>query len=681
MKAYIFFFLLLLSALSWTTLPAQQKTVLIQADDYDKLGIILLENLEGWQFHPGFRLSWMEVQADTSHWQNLKMSDISIDLANEKGFVEGWFRLHLKVDHSISEGLRFLDYANWAAVELYIDGNLIRTFGSLEPYQQFPPISRSPFPVDLEPGLTYTLALRWRDQISPVNAQLTKSEELGMGGTLYFANEQRAMHIRLYERFQSQTKFANMLIMLILCLFLRMMVILKIRQENLTVLAVYLTLGFIGIFFNYLGSGRNEFISYEINYFSQWMEDTFGMLNFMVLLLIIMTIIKDRLERKWAFFVLGYWLVMMLLQNWAYIALSLLLLYVTLIFYHILVNRGRIKGVKWIIIIGFITNLIMSMLFFFLVVYQHTEIVWYGPFLAMSLALIIPFSILIYVALRYKEILNEVEKKSGELLQVTEEKQEILRNQNKVLEQQVLERTEELNASLDNLKSTQAQLIQSEKLASLGELTAGIAHEIQNPLNFVNNFSEVNAEMLIELKEELEKGDLEEVKALTQDLQDNEAKILHHGKRADAIVKNMLEHSRKGTGEKTLTDLNALAEEYLRLAYHGLRAKDKSFNADYENHLDENLPKVKVVSQDLSRVLLNLINNAFYAVHQKAQQKIAGYQPKVTIHSELKQDQIILQVQDNGTGMPNEVKEKIFQPFFYDQAYGARYRVRFVISL
>ena len=232
------------------------------------------------------------------------------------------------------------------------------------------------------------------------------------------------------------------------------------------------------------------------------------------------------------------------------------------------------------------------------------------------------------------------------------------------------ERTEELNASLEHLKSTQNQLVQAEKLASLGELTAGIAHEIQNPLNFVNNFSEVSGELVDEMKEELKNGDLEEVEAISEDLKQNLEKINHHGQRADAIVKNMLEHSRRGTGEKTLTDLNALADEYLRLAYHRLRAKDKSFNADFETHLDENLPKVKVVSQDLSRVLLNLINNAFYAVHQKAQQGMEDYQPKVTISTKTLEDNIEIQVEDNGTGMPDEVKEKIFQPFFTTKPTG-----------
>jgi signal transduction histidine kinase len=176
--------------------------------------------------------------------------------------------------------------------------------------------------------------------------------------------------------------------------------------------------------------------------------------------------------------------------------------------------------------------------------------------------------------------------------------------------------------ALTILKATQNQLIQSEKLASLGELTAGIAHEIQNPLNFVNNFAEVSAEMLDEMHEELEKGDTTEAIAIATDLKTNLEKINHHGQRASAIVKGMLEHSRASTGVKEPTNLNALADEYLRLAYHGLRAKDSSFNATLETHFDPDLPLVSVIPQDIGRVLLNLINNAFYAVAERSRSTV-----------------------------------------------------------
>ena len=244
---------------------------------------------------------------------------------------------------------------------------------------------------------------------------------------------------------------------------------------------------------------------------------------------------------------------------------------------------------------------------------------------------------------------NQLEKKSKRQLQ----------EKNKVIEQ-----------TLVNLKSTQAQLIQSEKLASLGELTAGIAHEIQNPLNFVNNFSELNRELITEMKEELVKGNIEEGIAIAGDLETNEERINHHGQRASAIVKGMLEHSRTSTGVKESTDLNALADEYLRLAYHGLRAKDDHFNATMETHFDQDLPLVSVIPQDIGRVLLNLINNAFYAVTEKAKQGIEGYQPSVTINSRKLENAIEISVKDNGNGIPDAIHEKIFQPFFTTKPTG-----------
>lgn len=238
------------------------------------------------------------------------------------------------------------------------------------------------------------------------------------------------------------------------------------------------------------------------------------------------------------------------------------------------------------------------------------------------------------------------------------------------LEIQVLERTaelqgqkEELQKTLNELKSTQAQLIQSEKMASLGELTAGIAHEIQNPLNFVNNFSEVSCELLVEMDEELEKGDVNEAKVILTDIKLNLEKINHHGKRADAIVKGMLAHSRLSSGEKVPTDINALADEYLRLSYHGLRAKDKSFNADFKTNFDPNLPLVNVIPQDIGRVFLNLINNAFQAIN-------GVENPKVTVETQLNEEGVQISISDNGPGISEDIKDKIFQPFFTTKPAG-----------
>ena len=231
-----------------------------------------------------------------------------------------------------------------------------------------------------------------------------------------------------------------------------------------------------------------------------------------------------------------------------------------------------------------------------------------------------------------------------------------------------------IEQTLSNLKATQSQLIQSEKMASLGELTAGIAHEIQNPLNFVNNFSEVSVELIEELKSERSKAKSERDDLLEEDLLNDIAqnleKINHHGKRADGIVKGMLQHSRSSSGQKEPTNINTLADEYLRLAYHGLRAKDKSFNATLKTDFDESIGNISINPQDIGRVILNLITNAFYVVDEKKKQVTPGYEPTVSVSTKKIEGKVIIAVADNGNGIPEAIKDKIFQPFFTTKPTG-----------
>jgi signal transduction histidine kinase len=219
-------------------------------------------------------------------------------------------------------------------------------------------------------------------------------------------------------------------------------------------------------------------------------------------------------------------------------------------------------------------------------------------------------------------------------------------------------------------------------MASLGELTAGIAHEIQNPLNFVNNFSEVSGELISEMVDEVDKGNFEEVKAIADDVKQNLEKINHHGKRAGDIVKGMLQHSRSSSGVKEPTDINALADEYLRLAYHGLRAKDKDFNATMKTDFDETIGNINIIPQDIGRVILNLITNAFYVVNENSKQGIVGYEPTVSITTSSIQPSrtigtgssggrsVQIKVSDNGGGIPQKILDKIFQPFFTTKPTG-----------
>ena len=288
------------------------------------------------------------------------------------------------------------------------------------------------------------------------------------------------------------------------------------------------------------------------------------------------------------------------------------------------------------------------------------------------------------LAKKIKEVDKEIEITSFKL-----ERTEKVKRTTAILLEETIEELEQkrkaieetnatLHQSLQELKAAQAQLIQSEKMASLGELTAGIAHEIQNPLNFVNNFSEVSTELVDEMNDEIDKGNLADAKQIAQDLKQNLEKINHHGKRAGDIVKGMLQHSRNTSNTtKEPTDINKLADEYLRLAYHGLRAKDKSFNATMKTNFDKSLSadeagigNINIIPQDIGRVILNLITNAFYVVNEKKKSGIEGYEPTVSISTKKENNKVLITVKDNGNGIPQKILDKIFQPFFTTKPTG-----------
>jgi signal transduction histidine kinase len=348
----------------------------------------------------------------------------------------------------------------------------------------------------------------------------------------------------------------------------------------------------------------------------------------------------------------------------------------------IIYKRPELSRVRTVII-AILPLVVLSLLDDFIKLADRSFYFTIKGFLGIAFAVAITWMIAMLVISNKQQ---KVLRKEQERRQREEEQARLIEARKAELEILVAERTqeltqqkEELQQALVELKTTQAQLIQSEKMASLGELTAGIAHEIQNPLNFVNNFSEVSVELLDELKNDgfakLPEDDKNKVDEIIQDLVQNLEKISHHGKRADGIVKGMLQHSRTNTGQKELTDINALADEYLRLSYHGLRAKDKSFNAIMETNFDPGLPKISVVPQDLGRVILNLFTNAFYSVNEKKNRNIDGYQPTVSVSTRCLtladgQKGIEIRVRDNGLGIPQKVIDKIYQPFFSTKPTG-----------
>jgi two-component system NtrC family sensor kinase len=306
--------------------------------------------------------------------------------------------------------------------------------------------------------------------------------------------------------------------------------------------------------------------------------------------------------------------------------------------------------------------------------YQHID-----QYFKIAYPIAITWMVAMLIRSRKQQKALEKERKKT---QEEEERSKFMAARKAELELLVAERTveltnqkNELEQTLTELRTTQTQLIHSEKMASLGELTAGIAHEIQNPLNFVNNFSEVNAELIDEMKNELNAGNLAEAASIAENIKENQQKITHHGKRADAIVKGMLQHSRKSTGQKEPTDINELADEYLRLSYHGLRAKDKTFNTTMQTDFDNNIEKINIIPQDIGRALLNLFTNSFYAVNEKKTQRGDSYEPVVSvttkrINSPLGVGGIEIRVKDNGNGISQKVLDKIFQPFFTTKPTG-----------
>ncbi|MBC7890909.1 MAG: histidine kinase [Sphingobacteriaceae bacterium] len=351
------------------------------------------------------------------------------------------------------------------------------------------------------------------------------------------------------------------------------------------------------------------------------------------------------------------------LETWGWIAFSLVLLYTT----RLLPDYRPARLLRW----GLLPLSVvypLSKLVKFLVPEFHKD---NSDFFTSAVV-----SASIWLFALWRIAASQKKSLEKERLEREQAEQEI-RAENAQLEGLVAARTaeltrqkEELELALTDLKTTQTQLIQAERLASLGELTAGIAHEIQNPLNFVNNFSEVSVELLDELEVEILAGHPEEVRAIADDLRQNLQKIAHHGQRAEGIVKGMLQHSRASTGQKEPTDLNALADEYLRLSYHGLRAKDKAFNATMQTSFAPALSPVAAIPQDLGRVLLNLFNNAFYAVSEKKKIHPTGYQPTVSVRTKRLGKEVEIRVKDNGLGIPEHLKQKIFQPFFTTKPSG-----------
>lgn len=672
MKKY-FKTILIINLLLGCYIAKGQESVVISSDMFKDTDQIVLDDFDEWIFHPGNDAGWAEKEIDVSHWVKLKPSELSVKNVDDSGKIEGWFRIRLTLDSSLTDRSFFWYKTSFEAVDLYVDGKLVHSYGTLEDnigYEPYLNFDSPPVPADLNPAKDHLIAVHFLESTFLFPKRL-KSQLSGPWTFLSLTGQD------FYAKWESDKTEAliSQAIVLSLCIvlsfFFWILVWQNQKDSTLLLIAIFSTLFTVALLAGILATEQVSFHNWWI-YFASFILFIFVTMGILPLVVSQIFTHKVSTSLKWIFFGQVLFGIANMSIIWAKVPLLIsAIICFSICIYFIYANWKTLRGAQWAIVGGIVLMLVLLMSTLLSLIFQISI-----PAIRQIFGLPLPLSMLIYVSIRFREMLTEVQINADEVVKIAAEKQALLESQNEILEDQVKSRTKELTQSLQNLKNTQAQLIQSEKMASLGELTAGIAHEIQNPLNFVNNFSEINSELIDEMQSELKRGKFQEVEDISNDIKENEEKIKQHGKRADAIIKNMLQHSRSNSGEKQLTDINALCDEYLRLAYHGYLAKDQSFNGEIRLDLDSSLPKIKVVPQDIGRVLLNLINNAFQACTERnrstdlVQYGDGAYIPQVTVSTKKLVNQIEITVSDNGPGIPDEIKDKIFQPFFTTKPTG-----------
>ena len=692
---------LVLFLLFFSTYTFAQKSEIFQIDSLPTEGVLLNK---GWKFHIGDNLDWAKPDFDDSAWTPIDPTKDVAALPEIFNAQIKWLRLDFEVKNKLPNPLG-IAINQAGASEIYLNGHLIHQFGHFDTdstkVKAYDPLEYPVyFPADsvgeyhlavryaLQPNIRYT------DLYNLTKNRLFNATLLKLVPALNAQREFRVYYTGL-EIFKIGIFFTLFVLHLAFYFYQRS------NKTHLLLAICFLALTALLLF---KVIGENQF-SVEDRYFNLNISLLFSCISSIFLINAFYRMAKVQLD-IYFYILVAFILFRMFGASITYglpwdIILQLIISIYGFILYVRLIRISLKKGIKglWILGIAFLVTTFGVLCFMAATLFLNygglspngVKVLKYGisPYLVavvFNLGIIaMPVGLSLFMGIEGNEINKALSKQlvennqlKNEAIEHEQEKQHILETQNETLEKQVTERTAELNQSLKILKATQNQLIQSEKLASLGELTAGIAHEIQNPLNFVNNFSELSVDLVKDLKDEIEKPaqDKAYIGELFDDLSQNQEKINHHGKRASSIVKGMLEHSRASTGVKELTDINKLADEYLRLSYHGLRAKDKDFNADFKTDFDPTLPKTEVIPQDIGRVLLNLINNAFYAVNQRAQlsegfKPSEGYTPSVSVSTKHVGNTIEIRVKDNGTGMSKTVKAKVFQPFFTTKPTGS----------
>ena len=658
---------------------AQDTTVLLSPALFDKTtDQILIGAKDGWYFKAGNDTTWAKKDMDISSWKKMKPVELSVKLADKNGKVEGWFRLKIKLDESFKNTSLGLNTGTWAASDVYLDGQWLGSSGNTgsngAPFKENRIRNGLPIQIDLSAGKEYIIALHVVDYVSPFPPARLQSEDSGLpllitltGPKFILIREKNTITWTTYPTIWNS-------VCAVLSLLFWLLYIQNPKEKNLLLIALCVTFFTLNGFCT-TASGRNSDLSYVSDRLVFYGTNLFGALMFIMIPLILANVFKRKVTVYLKLFLIVFVIVFNSVILWPssiIVPICVFALFGVCI-YYVVSSWKHLRGAQWAIVAGIMLTLFWSLLY---VINDNGSLpLPYELLYITGIVLSIPLGLLVYVSLRFKEIIKEVNDNAKQVVQLSEEKKDNALHQQKILQEEVNRQTAEIRTTLDNLKATQSQLIQSEKMASLGELTAGIAHEIQNPLNFVNNFSEVNKELVDEMQAELKAGKIEDAIAISNDIKENEEKINHHGKRADAIVKGMLQHSRSSSGVKEPTDINALADEYLRLAYHGLRAKDKSFNATMKTDFDKTIGNINIIPQDIGRVILNLITNAFYVVDEKKKQNPTGYEPLVTVSTKALTPPsggrgVMIKVEDNGNGIPQKVLDKIFQPFFTTKPTG-----------
>ena len=631
-----------------------------------------------WLFHPG---SDKPSEGTDSNWQlaNTKL------LTNEKGqplpaLGFGWYKKTIEVPLAYRNKPIEFRLGHFGASEIFLDGKLVHRYGAVASTVQDEKIfvPRAPFYVSLDSQSTHTLLVHY----SNMHAVLPHYNNKHVGFVFFIAPTNVFPQDESSRISTLPISASVMFLFSVFFLFVYFFYPKRLASLITTILLLNFSALFVAVYYNITESEwellRNSSVFIQIE--SAW--------SILLQLLVLYALYYDgKMPRR--FYLLIMAMVIAVIAAF-YPPLGILLGPILILVYFdmyrllILGIRARKSGF-WILLVGSVIQqagfyiIVQDIFHWFPVLTTRVLVIQViFPQLGVPLTYALQFAWEFGSANRNLRLqLAQVKTLSETTLRQEQEKQEMLTRQKEKLEIMVTDRTRELSNqketlqnTLVNLESTQAQLIQSEKMASLGELTAGIAHEIQNPLNFINNFSDVNKELIEEMKEELSAGNMAEATTIASNVQQNEDKINHHGKRADAIVKGMLQHSRTGTGQKEFADLNMLADEYLRLTYHGLRAKDKSFNVSMKTDFDNNIGKINMIPQDIGRVLLNLYNNAFYALAEKKKLQGEHFDPVISVGTKKVNDKVEIRVKDNGNGIPRKVVDKIFQPFFTTKPAG-----------